>query len=148
MVVVHNNLGALGVFLTGEAQAVLKSNSSSGHFPTPVSTPPLLVWLMEMILHVMGPQGCFSVWCIFHVLRLLLRLGFGGDSLEVLCLNGDVVGACHGTGRRCAYWVCVMCKQQNTSHIHKTPWQSPDDLLPFSTATKRFQKGGLTLKQP
>lgn len=32
MVVVHNNLRALGVFLTGEAQAVLKSNSSSGHF--------------------------------------------------------------------------------------------------------------------
>lgn len=28
---VHNNLRALGVFLTGEAQAVLKSNSSSGH---------------------------------------------------------------------------------------------------------------------
>lgn len=56
MVVVHNNLRALGVFLTGVAQAVLKSNSSSGHFfPPTVSALPLLVWLMEMILHVMGP---------------------------------------------------------------------------------------------
>lgn len=40
MVIVHNNLRALGVFLTGEAQAVLKSNSSSGHFSPPQS--PLL----------------------------------------------------------------------------------------------------------
>lgn len=82
--------------------------------------------------------GGRCVWCIFHVLRLLLNDGEEGDSLEVRHLNGDVVEvervwggrwgeggargtfallppatACQGMGRE---YTCKVCLMYHTSH--------------------------------